>query len=128
MKEGEISCTIGKNNLLYVFKVIDGRKRRVSNIEGILCKNLPFCIKKNPCDNKINTPCKKQNTIFNSKSTIKEYCQLLENRPKGEYKKSERKKIANKANKELYHGISISKGKQKKKKTKKRKYRKVKFS
>jgi hypothetical protein len=99
---GDIVCVIGKNSRLYTFQIRNGKKKRVSNSFGTECSNVPKCVGllcQNPKSVKI--PCRKFDTVFNSHKSIHEYCQLIKNKPKGTYKRSEISERVKKANIEL---------------------------
>jgi hypothetical protein len=88
----------------------DGKKKRINNDQAYKCSIVPKC---EPCDDNLSFPCKKQKATFTSKKQFNQYCKLLKAKPSGEYTKSERSKIAKKANKALKRVKYVRKSKRK---------------
>ncbi|HSW76359.1 MAG TPA: hypothetical protein VLG50_04915 [Candidatus Saccharimonadales bacterium] len=98
------TCTVGKNNVLYVFKIKEnGSKVRTKNIYASQCprKEIKNC--KQLCSNKsvhkkLKTPCRKQRTVFTNQKEVKTFCK---SKVKGDYPTYKRQEMADKANKLL---------------------------
>ena len=110
----QYSCTKGKDGRLYVFQLNNqGRKVRTKNENVRYCQiEIPAC--KTLCKNmspakRLNTPCKKKAGLFVNKKEVEDYCK---HKPKGEYQRKDRQKIADIYNQVLRGELSESKGEQ----------------
>jgi hypothetical protein len=108
----QYSCTKGKDGRLYVFKLDEnGHKIRTKNENVKYCQiKIPEC--KTLCRNgspakKIKTPCMKKKGLFATKPEVKEYCQ---HKPKGDYNRGDRQKLADIYNKVLRGELTESQG------------------
>ena len=101
--EGDIVCTIGKNKRIFIFQIVHGKKKRVSNEFALKCKNIEKCNSHLCAKTTVkNTPCRKKKTIFTSKTLVKEWCVEKKERNKNkEYSKKERIDRAAEATEEL---------------------------
>lgn len=96
-------CTKTKKDLIYVYVIIDNKKYRVNNNYLKYCSNklVPICTSKLCRKKKFKLPCKKK-TIFNNIREVNSYCKDKKKQKElAPYKRSEREKIAQKANKLL---------------------------
>ncbi len=129
IKEAQIyklECTLADNGVLYTYRVYDnGIRERVSNQEAYHCTNIIPCRVSDMCDKsqmqaaKQKYPCKLKYTVFSKQEESDEYCELRAVKPKGPYKKSQRKQVVKRANIELYGLQQKPKKKISKKKVKK---------
>jgi hypothetical protein len=120
--DGMIVCTISKDRRLYTYIIRGGKKVRVNNSHAIECGNIKACkISSGICSKKgpKKLPCKVRQHVFDSRKDVRDYCALKKARPKGEYDRTKRKRIARRATKSLE--------KEKARKSKRKTKRKIKF-
>lgn len=116
LKEGYVICSGDKNGSLQVHEIINGVKHRVPNSMAKYCdsttlKDCGFiCETKNP-----KTPCAERRTVFASKKEVRDYCKVLVD---GEYSRFDRKRIVERANKELEKSMEEQRNKSLKRKVK----------
>jgi hypothetical protein len=108
----EYSCTKGKDGRIYVFKINEkGRKVRTTNENVKYCKiKIPECTtlcRNGSPSKRVKTPCMKKKGLFANKPEVKEYCQ---HKPKGDYNRGDRQKLADIHNKVLRGEITESQG------------------
>jgi hypothetical protein len=91
-KKKKILCEFSNNRITTFLIHSDGTKERISNQQAFRCMNVQKC---GTCAKGISkVPCKKQRTVFRTKQEAKEYCKLVEDKPRGPYRKRERADIA----------------------------------